>query len=238
MRHPGLRRPGAGAGDRGRAVVVTLPVRIEAKAWTDSRYATLALHLGLSAGDSEIALIRCAAIWRWQTEHYTDAEPTYSVHASVVIGALKSLRGAEALVAADLAELEPDGRLRIRGGRNDKGESRIDWFWRDRQTRSAAGHASESRRGSDGRFGAGAGARTGSTGGTDARSRKAAKPPESTDGPPTDHRRTTDDPSDGDRLSGLRTPDSGRSDHTHRARGRSVRAGEGLSPGAAGRQVP
>ena len=79
---------------------MTLPVRIEAKAWTDSRYATVALYLGLSAGDAEIALIRCAAIWRWQTEHYTEAAPTYVVPEGVVVGALKSLDGPRALVAA------------------------------------------------------------------------------------------------------------------------------------------
>ena len=194
---------------------LTLPVRIEAKAWTDSRYATVALYLGLSAGDAEIALIRCAAIWRWQTEHYTEAAPTYVVPEGVVVGALKSLDGPRALVAAGLAELA-DGGLRIKGGKNDKGESRIDWYWRDQQQRSAAGKASEARRGSGGRFGA-----------------KAATSPAATDGPPTAHRRPTDDPPADDQRqtdspdSGLRTPDPVKT-HTPRARDRVVELAERL----------
>lgn len=115
------------------------PIRIESKAWTDTRYTTLALELGLDASESDTALIRCAAIWRWQTEHFTDDAPTYSVVPAVVNGALKSLDGARALVAADLAELDPDGRLRIRGGRDDKGKSRIDWLYRERERNRAKG---------------------------------------------------------------------------------------------------
>lgn len=115
------------------------PIRIESKAWTDTRYTTLALELGLAASESDTALIRCAAIWRWQTEHFTDDAPTYAVAPAVVNGALKSLDGARALVAADLAELEADGRLRIRGGRDDKGKSRIDWLYRERERNRAKG---------------------------------------------------------------------------------------------------
>ena len=122
------------------------PVRIESKAWTDTRYTTLALELGLPASESDTALIRCAAVWRWQTEHYTDTAPTYVVTAAVVNGALKSLDGARAMVAADLAQLEPDGRLRIRGGLDDKGASRISWLWDDRQQKRTAGKASADRR--------------------------------------------------------------------------------------------
>jgi hypothetical protein len=115
------------------------PVRIESKAWTDHRYTTLALELGLAAGEADVALIRCAAIWRWQTEHYTDAAPTYVVDRSVVNGALKSLRGADAMVAATLAETQADGRLRIKGGVDDKGKSRIDWLYRDREKQREKG---------------------------------------------------------------------------------------------------
>lgn len=117
------------------------PVRIESKAWTDTRYTTLALELGLQPGDADVALIRCAAIWRWQTEHYTGEAPTYVVDRSVVNGALKSLAGADAMVAAGLAELQADGRLRIKGGIDDKGKSRIDWLWREREKNRAKGHA-------------------------------------------------------------------------------------------------
>jgi len=115
------------------------PIRIESKAWTDTRYTTLALELGLPASEWDTALIRCAAIWRWQTEHYADDAPTYTVAAAVVNGALKSLDGARALVAADLAVVEPDGRLLIRGGRDDKGKSRIDWLYRERERNRAKG---------------------------------------------------------------------------------------------------
>ena len=194
---------------------MTLPVRIEAKAWTDSRYATVALYLGLSAGDAEIALIRCAAIWRWQTEHYTEAAPTYVVPEGVVVGALKSLDGPRALVAAGLAELV-DGGLRIKGGKNDKGESRIDWYWRDQQQRSAAGKASESRRGAGGRFGAKAATSPAATVGPPTHDRR------STDGPPADDQRETDSPD-----SGLRTPDPVKT-HTPRARDRVVELSERL----------
>lgn len=170
---------------------MTLPVRIEAKAWTDSRYATVALYLGLPAGDAEIALIRCAAIWRWQTEHYTEAAPTYVVPEGVVIGALKSLDGPRALVAAGLAE-PVDGGLRIKGGRNDKGESRIDWYHRDSLQRSAAGKASAARRTSAGTFGS---------------------TPAKADGHPTADQRTGNEPATADQRrtdspdSDLRTPD-------------------------------
>lgn len=127
------------------------PVRIESKAWTDTRYTTLALELGLQPGDADVALIRCAAIWRWQTEHYTASAPTYVVDRSVVIGALKSLRGADAMVAAGLAELQADGRLRIKGGIDDKGRSRIDWLWRDRQAQAEKGRRRAERAAADGR---------------------------------------------------------------------------------------
>lgn len=194
---------------------MTLPVRIEAKAWTDSRYATVALYLGLSAGDAEIALIRCAAIWRWQTEHYTEAAPTYVVPEGVVVGALKSLDGPRALVAAGLAELV-EGGLRIKGGKNDKGESRIDWYWRDQQQRSAAGKASESRRGAGGRFGAKAATSPASADDQPTHDRRA------TDGPPAEDQRETDSPD-----SGLRTPDPQKT-HTPRARDRVVELAERL----------
>lgn len=171
------------------------PVRIESKAWTDSRYASLALRLGLPR--AEFALVLVATIWRWQTEHYTAEKPTYSVPRSVVEGALGSLQGPEALVAADLAELEPDGRLRIKGGLDDAGMSRISWLWDDREQRRTAGKASAARR-------------------------KAAGDPRVSRGrfgdlPPTDDQRTTNEPPTATERSterrpsspdsGLRTPD-------------------------------
>ncbi len=174
------------------------PIRIESKAWTDSRYAALALRLGLPR--AEFALVLVATIWRWQTEHYTDDQPTYSVPRAVVEGALGSLQGPEALVAADLAELEPDGRLRIKGGRDDAGKSRIDWLHRDREERRAAGRASAARRkaagdprGERGKFADLAGAQP-----TDDQ-----RP---TNGPPTEPERDTERPPSS-LVSGLRTPE-------------------------------
>ena len=136
---------------------MAIPVRIEAKAWTDPRYQALAIELGMAR--ARHALIAVADIWQWQTEHYTDERPTYCVPRAVIVGALEHRDGPEAMVAAGLAEAMPDGTFRIRGGKNDKGESRIDWFWRGQQQRSAAGLASSERRkkagdprGSDGRL--------------------------------------------------------------------------------------
>ncbi len=174
------------------------PIRIESKAWTDHRYAALALRLGLPS--ARFALILVADLWCWQTEHYTEDAPTYSVPRAVIEGALGNLQGPEFLVASDLAELEPDGRYRIKGGRDDKGESRIDWLWFDRQQRKNAGKAS-------------------------ARKRKAAGDPRTpdgrfadvTDGQPTaDQRATNGGPTDTERrpngtptspVSSLQSPD-------------------------------
>ena len=123
---------------------MAIPVRIEAKAWTDPRYQTLAIELGMAR--ARHALIAVADIWRWQTEHYSDERPTYCVPRAVIVGALEHRGGPEAMVAAGLAEAQPDGTFRICGGRNDKGESRIDWYWRGQSQRSAAGSASADRR--------------------------------------------------------------------------------------------
>jgi hypothetical protein len=112
------------------------PVRIESKAWTDLRYQTLALLLGLPR--PSFALILMAEIWRWQTEHYTDESPTYAVGEAVVMGAL-GLDGPSAILRAGLAELQDDGLYRIRGGRDDNGKSRIDWLYRSRQSNREKG---------------------------------------------------------------------------------------------------
>lgn len=54
---------------------MSAPVRIEARAWGDLRFATLARLLGLA--DSDHALIKVARLWSWQTEHYAADRPTY-----------------------------------------------------------------------------------------------------------------------------------------------------------------
>lgn len=111
---------------------MTAPVRIDASAWGDLRFATLARLCGFA--DAEHALIKCAKIWSWQTEHYCDDEPTYVVEIDLVESALGP-GGADHLVRARLAEAGPDG-LRIRGSRG-----RIEWLWKTRTASKRGGDA-------------------------------------------------------------------------------------------------
>ena len=111
---------------------MTAPVRIEAEAWSDLRFATLARLLGMA--DSDHALIRSARIWSWQAEHYTPEAPTYVVDADLIESALGP-GGAAAMVRAKLAEAEPGG-FRIRGARG-----RIEWLWQRRQASAKGGEA-------------------------------------------------------------------------------------------------
>lgn len=126
------------------------PVRIESMAWTDHRYAALATYLGWAFPN--LALIQMATIWRWQTEHYTDERPTYAVPEAVIVGAL-GIEGPVAAVRAELAELQTDGLYRIRGGRDSKGKSRIDWLYRDRQAQAERGRRRAARAHDEGRAG-------------------------------------------------------------------------------------
>jgi hypothetical protein len=173
------------------------PVRIESKAWTDSRYGALAMRLGLQ--NPRFALILVAGVWRWQTEHYSDEEPTYIVHRAVVEGELLSLEGPEALVAANLAEFQADGRLRIKGGRDDEGNSRIDWLWRSRQQRRAAGRSRAQGPREGGRFAQGS-----ATAPPAIDQRDASGPPPT---PVPDHRAASDPPATDQRRTS--SPDSG-----------------------------
>jgi hypothetical protein len=113
---------------------MTAPVRIEAEAWSDLRFTTLARLLGLA--DLEHALIKTARIWSWQTEHYTPERPTYVVDSEIAESALGP-GGAAARVRARLAEEVPDG-LRIHGS-----VGRIEWLWRLRQKSRAGGEATK-----------------------------------------------------------------------------------------------
>lgn len=113
---------------------MTAPVRIDASAWGDLRFATLARLCGFA--DAEHALIKCAKIWSWQTEHYTPDNPTYVVDVELVESALGA-GGAEALVRARLAEEGPDG-LRIRGS-----NGRIEWLWKSRNASARGGEATK-----------------------------------------------------------------------------------------------
>lgn len=111
---------------------MTAPVRIEAEAWSDLRFATLARLLGFA--DLDHALIKCSRIWSWQTEHYTPDEPTYVVDADLIESALGP-DGAAALVRSRLAVEEPGG-FRIRGAKG-----RIEWLWQRRQASARGGEA-------------------------------------------------------------------------------------------------
>lgn len=113
---------------------MTAPVRIDASAWGDLRFATLARLCGFA--DAEHALIKCAKIWSWQTEHYTEDQPTYAVDSDIVESALGA-GGAQHLVRARLAEETPDG-LRIRGA-----VGRIEWLWKSRKASKKGGDATK-----------------------------------------------------------------------------------------------
>jgi hypothetical protein len=121
---------------------MTAPVRIDAAAWGDLRFATLARLCGFA--DAEHALIKCAKIWSWQTEHYTPDSPTYVVDVEIVESALGA-GGAEALVRARLAEEGPDG-LRIRGS-----NGRIEWLWKSRNASARGGEATKRKHENKGR---------------------------------------------------------------------------------------
>ena len=113
---------------------MTAPVRIDASAWGDLRFATLARLCGFA--DADHALIKCAKIWSWQTEHYTDDRPTYVVEIDLVESALGP-GAADHLVRARLAEEGPSG-LRIRGS-----SGRIEWLWKKRLASRSGGEATK-----------------------------------------------------------------------------------------------
>lgn len=64
---------------------MSAPVRIEAEAWTDLRFATLARLMGFA--DAHHALIKTAVLWSWQAEHYTPEALTYVVDQDTAEGA-------------------------------------------------------------------------------------------------------------------------------------------------------
>lgn len=118
---------------------MSAPVRIEAEAWTDLRFATLARLLGLA--DADHALIRTARLWSWQAEHFTPEAPTYVVDLDTIESALGAGGAAAALVRSRLAEEVPDG-FRIRGARG-----RIEWLHQRREAARAGGEATRRKHG-------------------------------------------------------------------------------------------
>ncbi len=117
---------------------MTAPVRIDAPAWGDLRFATLARLCGFA--DAEHALIKCAKIWSWQTEHYTPEAPTYEVDPEIVESALGE-GGTANMIRARLAEEGPDG-IRIKGSKG-----RIEWLYQKRIASAAGGEATKRKHG-------------------------------------------------------------------------------------------
>lgn len=116
---------------------MTAPVRIDAEAWSDLRFATLARILKLA--DRDHALIKVARIWSWQAENYTPEKPTYVVDQDTIDSALGD-GGSAAMVRARLAEEVPDG-FRIKGAKG-----KIEWLWKLRQSASKGGEATQAKR--------------------------------------------------------------------------------------------
>lgn len=119
------------------------PVRIEARAWSDIRFRTLARLLGMS--DPDLALIKVARLWSWETEHYHPDRPTYVLDRDTIESVLGP-DGPEALVRAQLAEATMDG-WRMKGT-----EGQIEWCYgltekRQRAGRARADNASRDERG-------------------------------------------------------------------------------------------
>lgn len=110
-------------------------VRIEAAALSDTRFKVLAKLR--SYQDSDLALMKCARIWAYQTDTYTPDEPTYIVSEDVIEAELGP-GGAEDMVKAKLAERKPTG-FRIKGS-----EGRIEWLWKKRNNGKKGGRPSKS----------------------------------------------------------------------------------------------
>lgn len=121
---------------------MTAPVRIEAKAWGDQRFATLARALGarvtpdLGLSLLEVGLMRCAKLWSWQTDNYSPDSPTYVVDLDTIESVLGD-GGAAALVRAKLATETPDG-YRIHGS-----VDRVEWLWKRQQASANGGEATK-----------------------------------------------------------------------------------------------
>lgn len=115
---------------------MTSPVRIDAEAWGDLRFATLARIMGFA--DRDHALIKVARIWSWQTEHYSPETTTYVIDRDIVESALGD-GGVAALVRSRLAEELPEG-VRMKGT-----EGRIEWYWKLRQKSAKGGEATRAK---------------------------------------------------------------------------------------------
>jgi hypothetical protein len=111
---------------------LSAPVRIEARAWNDPRFRTLARLTGL--GDPDFAIIKVARIWSWQTERFGEDRDAYVVDRDTVESILGD-NGWDALVRSKLADEVPGG-LRMRGT-----EGQIEWCADLTSKRQHAGRA-------------------------------------------------------------------------------------------------
>jgi hypothetical protein len=124
---------------------VSAPVRIEARAWNDPRFRTLARLTGL--GDPDFAIIKVARIWSWQTERFGEDQDAYVVDRDTVESILGDV-GWDALIRSKLADEVPGG-LRMRGT-----EGQIEWCADLTSKRQYAGRlrAAKARRDGTGRM--------------------------------------------------------------------------------------
>jgi hypothetical protein len=114
------------------------PVRMEAEVFTDPDVSALQKLLGLEQRATAVGLL--AELWSWQTKHYTDEHPTYAVPRSILVG-IFGLQGPQAMVDANLATEQPDGRFYIHGTDKPNGsnpeKTRINWMFKGRAEQSA-----------------------------------------------------------------------------------------------------
>lgn len=132
------------------------PVRLEGVVFTDPRVSALASLLRLERRATAVGLL--AELYSWQTENYTDDRPTYSVPLAILVG-IFGADGPQALVGADLAELQADGRYRIRGSDSPNGKdgktTRVNWWHKGKIQRANAGaRSAEARKNSQDHRGA------------------------------------------------------------------------------------
>lgn len=112
---------------------------IEPEAWTDPRFLLLAKYCGFGPGEAgrEVAIVRCAKMWAWQTAKYTPDAPTYVVDAAIIESFLAVDNAVEAMVKSGLAEELPEG-FRIKGS-----VGKIEWLWKLGENGKKGGEATK-----------------------------------------------------------------------------------------------
>jgi hypothetical protein len=116
-------------------------VRIEDSVWKSWRYKALGQFCKMSR---RWAIGIMAEVYSECTERNRELLPAIALD---VMGREDGVEGFSAhLIAAQLGEIGPEGFIRIKGCKNDKGESRIDWLAGKRAAGSAGGKQSASKR--------------------------------------------------------------------------------------------